>query len=298
MEIQEKKQSGASGYFYLFLVAMLFSFGGTCVKLMKPVMSPEYITFSRFAVGIFFLLCLKLIQRKKPQIKIWNRWVILGGISKALAYSFENYALSMGPSYGNIVTWPLQAVMTAVLAVCVLKEHLTKREVICMVVCVVSVLLICWNGRSLSEYFEQNAMITLFYVLTSLGAVLHVFSQKMLLKDMDIADSNLSIFLVSIVIAAIPMFVSGRYYGGFQGSTLFAMTLFGFVTGIGFYLNAKGMETAALHVVPIIQSTTTIFSLMWGVLFFSEKLSAITIVGSVIFLLGIIFMKQPKKAAE
>ena len=65
MEIQEKKQSGASGYFYLFLVAMLFSFGGTCVKLMKPVMSPEYITFSRFAVGIFFLLCLKLIQRKK-----------------------------------------------------------------------------------------------------------------------------------------------------------------------------------------------------------------------------------------
>ena len=36
------------GYVYLLCVALMFSFGGTCVKLISPYYAPEFITFFRF----------------------------------------------------------------------------------------------------------------------------------------------------------------------------------------------------------------------------------------------------------
>ena len=52
------------GYLYLVTVALLFSFGGTCVKAIKPFFAPSMITFLRFFVGVFWLLLLKAILRK------------------------------------------------------------------------------------------------------------------------------------------------------------------------------------------------------------------------------------------
>ena len=46
------------GYLYLLCVALMFSFGGTCVKLIKPYFGPSYITCFRFLVGVVFLLLL------------------------------------------------------------------------------------------------------------------------------------------------------------------------------------------------------------------------------------------------
>ena len=52
------------GYVYLLCVALLFSFGGTCVKLISPYFDAGYITFFRFAVGVLFLLLLKAVKRQ------------------------------------------------------------------------------------------------------------------------------------------------------------------------------------------------------------------------------------------
>ena len=48
----------AMGYFYLLLVALMFSLGGTSVKLIRPYFAPSMITLMRFAVGVFWLLLL------------------------------------------------------------------------------------------------------------------------------------------------------------------------------------------------------------------------------------------------
>ena len=53
------------GYLYLLCVALMFSFGGTCVKLIKPYFGPSYITCFRFLVGVVFLLLLKIVKRQK-----------------------------------------------------------------------------------------------------------------------------------------------------------------------------------------------------------------------------------------
>ena len=56
--------------------------------------------------------------------------------------------------------------------------------------------------------------------------------------------------------------------------------------------------------VPLIQSTMVIFAIMWGVLFFHEKISVYIVVGTILFMIGLIWLQmqnnaeQAKKKAE
>ena len=104
------------GYLYLLCVALMFSFGGTCVKLISPYYGPELITFFRFITGVFFLLLLKGFKRQsfphnfKELLRQNFKWILFGATAKWLAYFTENYALTHGLSYGNIVTQPAQTI--------------------------------------------------------------------------------------------------------------------------------------------------------------------------------------------
>ena len=102
------------GYIYLMTVALLFSFGGTCVKMIKPYFDPSMITFLRFFVGVLWLLLLKTVKRQPfrsgflPSLRLHWKWLVFGALSKFLAYMAENTALSVGVSYGNILVQPVQ----------------------------------------------------------------------------------------------------------------------------------------------------------------------------------------------
>ena len=55
------------GYFYLLCVALMFSFGGTFVRLIKPYYSSSYSTWFRFLMGVLFLVLLKFIKPQFPE---------------------------------------------------------------------------------------------------------------------------------------------------------------------------------------------------------------------------------------
>lgn len=295
------------GYLYLLTVAMMFSFGGTCVRLIKPYFSPGYITLFRFVVGIAFLLLLKGIRRligghkaKTTPIRLRRLilWILIGAVAKWLAYLTENYALSHGPSYGNIVTQPAQTIFLTLSSVLYLKEKLPPRKVGCIFLCIAGVLCISWNGRSMSDFFHENLLLTLLFVLSGMCAGCHVLSQKMIGDAMDIVDSNLAIFGVSAVLAALPL-IPGAAGGELAGvrpdlACIFGITLFGFITGIGFYLNAKAIPLVPFYMVPVIQNTMVIFAILWGVLFFHEAVTLYIIGGTAMFVVGLIGLQFKK----
>ena len=288
------------GYLYLLCVAIMFSFGGTCVRLISPHFGPAYITFFRFAVGVCFLLLLKAVKRQSWQknffsaVRLASGWILFGAAAKWVAYLTENYALSHGPSYGNIVTQPAQTVFLTLSSVLLFKEKLPPRKLLCILFCMAGVLCISWNGRPLYVFFQENVLLTGLFILSGFCAGCHVLSQKMIADQMDIIDSNLSIFAVSAVLSGV------RPDLGCVAGIL----VFGFITGIGFYLNARAILLVPFYMVPIIQSTMAIFAILWGVLFFHEKISIYIIGGTVMFITGLIGLqlkgfnkKQPKAKA-
>lgn len=296
------------GYLYLFCVALLFSFGGTCVKLISPYFGPAYITFFRFVVGILFLLILKLCSRKgfpgdfRALLRQCGGWILFGAAAKWIAYLTENYALSRGPSYGNIVVQPSQTIFLTLVSVFWFREKLPLRKLVCILLCMCGVLCISWNGRPLDAFFQDNILLTGLFVLSGFCGGGHILAQKMLGDRMDIVDSNLSIFTVSAILAAIPL-VPGTIGGSLAGvrpdlGCMLAITLFGFITGIGFYLNAKAIPLVPFYMVPIIQSTMSILAITWGVLFFHEKISAYIVGGTVMFLTGLIGLQLNPRSRQ
>ena len=191
------------GYIYLLCVALLFSFGGTCVKLISPYFDATYITFFRFAVGVLFLLLLKAMKRQPFQqhfgqvLKYSVGWILFGAVSKWLAYLTENYAIAHGTSYGNIVTQPAQTVFLTLASVLLFKEKLTFSKVLCILMCMGGVLCISWNGRPLDVFLGENIFLTILFWISGTLAGCHVLSQKMIADRMDVIDSNLSIFALS-----------------------------------------------------------------------------------------------------
>ena len=288
------------GYFYLGLVALLFSFGGACVKLIRPFFTPSMITFLRFLVGVFWLLALKLARRQRfradfaPALKAKWGWLVFGAAVKYLAYITENTALSAGVSYGNILTRPVQIILHTILGVFVLRERMNALKWTGIALCVAGILLITWNGTPPERLLSDNLFLTLLYVASGVFAGLFVFAQKKTADGMDILDSNLVMFGAAAVMSfCVPL---GR--GEALPSALpdlpcaAAILLFGFITGIGFYLNAKAILLVSFQMVALLQSTTVFFSILWGLLFFGEAVSGWIVAGTLLFVTGIVSMQM------
>ena len=64
------------GYLYLLCVALMFSFGGTFVRLIKPYYSSSYITWFRFLMGVLFLILLKIIKRQRFPKNFGRKWYL------------------------------------------------------------------------------------------------------------------------------------------------------------------------------------------------------------------------------
>ena len=298
------------GYIYLLCIALMFSFGGTYVKLIRPYFGPEYITFFRFAVGVCFLLLLRRLRqgevKNSPKSGKGTRsfmgWILFGAVAKWLAYLLENYALSQGPSYGNIVLQPVQTVTLTLLGVFLLKEALSLKKRLCILLCAAGVLLISWNGRSLDDFFQDNALVTLIFVCSGICGAAHMLAQRMLIHEMNSIDSNLIIFTISGVLAAIPLVPKtlGGALTGVRPSPLciLAVILFGMSTGIGYYLNAKAIPLVPFYMVGTIQNTMVIFAILWGALFFHEAITIYVIGGTALFLAGLLGLQLHKSKAS
>ena len=293
------------GYIYLLCIAIMFSFGGTCVRLISPYFSAQYITFFRFAVGIGFLLLLKLVKRQRfPKnfrqlLKAAWFWILLGAAAKWLAYLTENYALSHGPSYGNIITMPMQTICATLSSVFLFKDKLTLRKIFCIILCMTGVLCISWNGRPLDVFFHENFPLTMLFIFSGICAGVHVLSQKMIADKLDPIDSNLSIFVLSAIFSFLPL-IPGLSQGELVGvrpdiMCFIGILLFGFITGFGFYLNAKAIPMVPFYMVPIIQSTMAIWAILWGVLFFHEGISVYIVCGTLMFMVGLVGMQWKGK---
>ena len=298
----------AMGYLYLLGVAIMFSFGGTCNKLISPFFDTTYITMFRFIFGVFFLLLLKVLKRQrfrsdfKTMLRVCLGWILFGAVSKWGAYLAENYALAHGTSYGNIITMPIQTVFITAAGAFFFREKISLKKGFCIFLCIAGVLCISWNGRSLRDYLQTNVLLTALFCATGCLAGMHVIAQKMIADKMDIIDSNLSIFAVSSVISIVqvaPNTLSGSLKDIHPNvPCLIAILAFGFITGIGFYLNAKAIPLVPIYMVPVVQSGMVIFSVIWGVLFFKESVSAYVIAGIALFMVGLFYLNVLNKKDE
>src|SRR5690606_14418329 len=115
------------GLVYLLLATLAWSFVGVLVKTASGMVDSTIITFARFSIGALFLGLYLYARNGRLNVRIGLKWVWIGAFGKSCNYFFENIALTIGYSYGNIIVPPIQTIVLLFVSVLLLKDRMTGR---------------------------------------------------------------------------------------------------------------------------------------------------------------------------
>ncbi|PZE20202.1 DMT family transporter [Paenibacillus xerothermodurans] len=286
------------GYVFLFLATLSWSFVGILVKTAGTWVDSMTITFARFAVGVVALGVVLLWRDQKLRIYAKHKWIWIGAIGKSFNYLFENIALSIGYSYGNILVVPIQTVILLLISAFYFKEEVSRRGWVAAALCILGVLVISWNGLPLSEMIASGGFTTLLFILAAIGTTFHVLSQKLLIQSMDSENMNFSVFFWCSVLMALPLPVQAHTTGSFHIGGLMALAALGLITGLSFNWYAKAMQRVSFGVLILVGNSSVLFTILWSYLFFNDPITMYIIAGTGMFLAGMLLLNWPLKKAK
>lgn len=282
------------GYFYLILQALIFSFGGLMIKSVGTMFSPFLTSCLRFTIGIAMLFLIQRIRTGRIRLTLTDRVILIGGVCKALHYLAENFGVMRGFSYGGVLVWPVQTIVVFLVSTLVYKERNGLRTLAGTILCVAGVITISWNGASLSVFLGSSGIIMAAFVLAGIGAAGFSISQKARIREMDIVEMNASMFTfgwLTTLLVLIPTVPHAT--GAVNISGTISMLLLGIITCVGFLLQAAGIRTVPLLIATIIQSSSTVLTILWGVLIYHDPISRYVVLGTVFFMTGIVLVNLP-----
>nr|WP_285855672.1 DMT family transporter [Paenibacillus camelliae] len=278
----------------LLLATLAWSFVGVLVKTGATMVDSAIITFARFFFGVVFLGLYLYIRNGKINLRLGLKWIWIGAIGKALNYIFENIAIHIGYSYGNILVQPVQTVVLLLAAALLFKDKITKRSWVAAVLCIIGVIIVGWNGVPLHELLNGGGITTILFILAGIGAAVHVLSQRMLIQTMDNGNMNVSIFIISTCLVTLPIpFQSEGFVGPVTVWAWGALLLLGLITGFSFLWSAEAIKRVPFTIVALAGNCTVLFTILWSYLFFNDPITIYVLAGTFVFVAGLLLLNIP-----
>ena len=261
------------------------------IKSVGTMLSPFLTSCLRFTIGIAMLFLIQRIRTGRIRLTLTDRVILIGGVCKALHYLAENFGVMRGFSYGGVLVWPVQTIVVFLVSTLVYREKTGLRTLAGTILCVAGVITISWNGASLSVFLGSSGIIMAAFVLAGIGAAGFSISQKARIREMDIVEMNASMFTfgwLTTLLVLIPTVPHAT--GAVNISGTISMLLLGIITCVGFLLQAAGIRTVPLLIATIIQSSSTVLTILWGVLIYHDPISRYVVLGTVFFMTGIVLV--------
>ncbi len=289
-------------YVLLILTTVAFSFGGVFIKSAEEFLTAPMLSLSRFVLGVFFLSILQLLRRKKIRFTFVSPWIWVGGISKAVNYLGENFGVSRGYSYGNVIIPPVKTVVILAISALILHEKLRVRDYIGTVLCTVGVMAIAMGGAASTATGATDWVAFAAFFIGGVAVAVMSLAQKKLVQDMDTLVMNDSMFTVGgLFTCAVLAFMPGQLAltGPVTSAGIFGLLALGLITGVAFWVLSEVMKVLPLFVISVIQSGQSVLTLIWAVLIRHEPVSPQAVAGTLLFIGGILLMqlKIGKKGA-
>ncbi|MCT2536946.1 DMT family transporter [Aquibacillus koreensis] len=281
------------GILLLLLSTLMWSFVSILVKAASFSVDSYTITFLRFFIGVIFLFLFVWFSRNKVTITWKSKWIWYGALGKIVNYLFENFGVSIGYAYEQILVTPFLTIFMLLFSIFYFKEKATFLSWLAATLCISGVFLISWNGLPIAQLFEFDLFLTVIFAISALGASFHFVSQKVLIQKMGAVDMNLSIFLWCSVLTTIPLPTQFEWTGELSSLSILALVLLGFITGISFIIYAKGLKHVSFLIAAVLVNSSVLFTIFWSWLFFNEPITIYVILGSILFLVGMIVLSLP-----
>ncbi len=281
----------------LLLLGALWGASFIFIRIAAPVLGPIWLIDLRVWIAGIVLLIYALIVRKLPDFKKeWKYYLMLGLLNAAIPFSLIAYsAVHLNASLTAILnaTTPL---FTAIVARIWLKEYLSVRKVIGILIGLVGVcILMGWSSVpfTLEVWLSIGASLTaaLFYGIGSVYTKL-TFTNTPALSLSIGQQLAAGIILIPLSVVTVPTATISLTV------MIAVLGLAVLCTAIGYLLYFYLVE----HVGPTKTVSVTflvpLFGIFWGILLLNEHITLGTIVGLIVIFIGVIVMNGVQKTKK
>ena len=268
-------------------------------KIGVEHMDPVLFSFLRYFIATISILPILIFFKHFDRKVLTNKYIIAVSIMNAVAMAMQNISMTMTTSTNAVLLININVVFTALLAVVVLKEVLTRRTLIGLTIGMVGAFIITTNG----DIGSLTGGNILGNVIALMAGVLWSFYVIYLAKAMQAGAEQVSATLVTIMytmLALVPLtlLVQPSYT---VDSTALGMAIYGGVicTTVAFLLYNYGLRVLGATKASIILLTEMVFGMFFSMIFLNEIPTVAIAIGAglVLFAVGLMSIKRKEKAA-
>jgi len=285
-------------YIYAIISVILWSTTATVTKLLLGNLdSMQILLFASLFATIFLFIinCIKgnLKEIKNYKLKDFFKIFIIGILGTFLYNLFLYLGINtMQASQAFIINylWPI---MTVIFACIILKEKITIRKIIAIIISFIGVIIVSSNG-DLLNIEKSNIIGTIYCILAAISyGLFSVLNKK---QNYNKSTSMMLFYLTSFCISLIYGLCAKKMYIPETNQLLGLLWIGVFTSAIAFTSWALALEKGDTARISNIAYITPFISLLWTSVILKEKLSIYSVLGLVIIILGIfIQMKNNKK---
>ncbi len=284
-------------YIYAFVSILLWSTTATVTKLLLGNLDSTQILLVSSLFAFVFLFIINLVKRnlklvKKYRTKDYLQIFMIGSLGTFLYNLFLYLGINILEASQAFIINYLWPIMTVVFACIVLKEKMTIRKGIAMILSFLGVIIVTAKGDLLN--INKNSIIGATYCV--LAAVSYgLFSVLNKKKGYDKYLSMMLYYLSSFIISLIYSLFSEKTMVLELGQ-IFGLIWIGiFTSAIAFTSWALALEKGDTAKISNLAYITPFVSLIWTSVILKEQFNIYSIAGLVIIVLGIFIQIKDKK---
>jgi len=283
------------GYLYLGITIMIFSTLEVVSSSLKGLIHPTQLIFIRFLIGGLALLPWVIAKKEKISKKDWLFFAGLGILNPVISMGSLQIAISLGKASTAAILISSNPIFVVMFSVLLLKEKVTKNNILCMILGVVGITLIIYKGGS-----GGDTAISLFLgIFSSLTFGLYSVLGK---KKADNVSSITMISLSAIIgsLCTIPVLLyMGLPVLYFPKEGFFRIMYLGLIlSGLAYITFIEALKILSASKGSMVFFLKPAIATILAVIFLGENISMRTIFGMALVAVGILINFYQRTGVE
>jgi len=277
------------GSLLALLAAALWGFTPVATKAALEGFTPEFLSFVRLAIAA---LIFRVLAGRDARWFVADTWIWLAGAGLGADFILYNYGMQRTSASVAGLVVNIEVISTIAFAVWILGERLNLRRVVGGAITVGGVLIVSFEGLSLSDVTRGDRILgNLMVMMAGISWSLFAVAQRRTEFGRTLFERLAPIFSIAAVLSAPTMLRSGAWTVrvGIWPILMFSvLTVFG--TGVVYWIYARAQELIDVSVLSVLLCTIPIFAVAFAYAFLREPLTFQLAAGGAVILGGIVLI--------
>lgn len=280
----------------IIIAMLIWGTMGVFIKTI-PLNSIE-IAFYRSIIGAAFILILSIAKKEKwdkEDLKKDLKVLIASGTALGLGWvllfqGYKNTTISIAT-----LSYYIAPVFIVILSIIVLKEKITLKKILCIIVAIIGLLLVL-DIKNIGNIGDNNHLLGIFYsVLAAVFYAIVVILNKFIKHLSGFKVTIVQLLVSTIILLPLIILNSTRSLISLDILSLVLLLFVGIVhTGIAYLLYFSSVKEVEGQSIAILSYMDPIFALLIAGLLLGEKMTMIQLFGGIL-ILGSAYVSERKK---